>query len=280
MKMAPVEKPAGRPGPSADRNHERYLVPGLQRGLQALEIVAAAGMPLSLAELARQMGLTRSSVFRLVYTLKSLEYLAVADSSREVSLAPRVLKLGFAFLASQDLVEVAKKELEALRDDTGAAAHLSVLDGRENLYLSCIQPRSGFLSGRAVGFRTPAHQYPAGWLLLGNLSRQELRDLYRNYDLEARTEHTPTTVTALETRIAAAIARGYVVSRGIVQRGGNSITAPVFDRSGRIVAAIDVSAPTSIKNLMQEQALRVSQVLAAARRISQHLGYWRETPGE
>jgi DNA-binding IclR family transcriptional regulator len=272
-RTSPEEKLVRRLEVRADRNHERYLVPGLQRGLQVLEEVAAAGKPLSLAELAGRMGLTRSSMFRLVYTLKSMEFLAGAQGSREVSLAPRALKLGVNLRASHDLAQVSRRELEKLRDETGAATHLSVLDGRDNLYLLCIQPRTGFLSARSVGYRTPAYQYPAGWLLLGNLSRPELRALYRDYSFEARTRHTPTTVAALEKRISEARSRGYVVSQGYVQKGGNSITAAVFEQSGRIVAAIDVSAPTSINDLAGQLATRVAQVTAAAMRISQSLGY-------
>ena len=167
------------------KNHESYFVPGLQRGLMLLEVLATERRPLSLTELAKRLGLTRSSVFRLAYTLRTTGFIETTDGSKTVALGPRVLNIGFAYLAGQDIIELARLEQEALRDATQVSSHLAIRDGSEVLYLSCVQTRSGFLSNMNVGTRLPAYASPMGWLLLADLSARDIAALFAPYDHEA-----------------------------------------------------------------------------------------------
>lgn len=255
------------------KNHGIYFVPGLQRGLMVLEALAAAGRPLTVTELARRMALTRSSVFRLVYTLRHMGFVDSEDGSKSFALGARVLSIGFAYLASKDIIELAQPELEALRDQTGVSTHLAIRDGREVLYLSCIQTRSGFLSNMNVGSRLPAYATPMGWLLLTDLSSRELATLFAESAFDPLTPHTPGDMAGLTQRVGEAAARGFVLSRGIMEAGGSSIAAPVFDKSGLVVAAIDISGPDSAFDLDQVESRYLGSVVDTARRISARLGY-------
>ena len=75
---------------------------------------------------------------------------------------------------SLDIIEIARPELERLRDRTNVTAHLTIRDGRELLYLCCVQTRSGFLSTFNVGARLPTYAVPMGWLLLRDLSKVDM----------------------------------------------------------------------------------------------------------
>ena len=134
---------------------ERYIVPGLDRGLRLLQLFSPERPHWTLSEQARALGLSRSSVFRLVYTLEAGGFLR-REGEKTVRLGAAVLGLGFAFLASQDVAEAARPFLEALRDATGASAHLSVLDGDRVLYLLRAPSRLALISNIAVGARLPA----------------------------------------------------------------------------------------------------------------------------
>jgi DNA-binding IclR family transcriptional regulator len=245
----------------------------LRRGLSLLEVLAAARRPLGVAELARELGLTRSSVFRLVYTLRHMGYLEGIDDSKTVTLGPRVLNIGFAYLASKDIIEASRAELEALRDRTNVTAHLAIRNEREVLYLNCVQTRSGFLSTLNVGARLPAYATPMGWLLLTDLSPQEMARLFGRGPLEKLTDQTPRSIAALAARVAEAAQQGYAISRGAVEPGGSSIAAPVFDQTGRVVAAIDISGPDSAFDLAKFESRDVREVVACAERISARLGH-------
>lgn len=254
-------------------NHRAYFVPGLQRGLRVMEALAEAGRPLGLSEIAAVLGLTRSAVFRLVYTLRNMGFLEEIEGARGFRLGARVLNLGFAYLTGQDVIEIARPELEVLRDRTGVTAHLSIRDGGEVLYLSCVQTRTGFLSNMNVGSRVPAYASPMGWLLLADVSPRDVAQIFAGARLVPLTPQTPTSVAALLARVADAAATGHVVSRGIMEAGGSSIAAPVLGRDGKVAAAIDVSGPDSAFELEQLETRYVPEVLAAAARIAARLGY-------
>jgi IclR family pca regulon transcriptional regulator len=276
-------RPADRPRATAPRrvatdaaehkNHAIYFVPGLRRGLIVLETLANEGRPMSVAEIGKRIGLTRSSMFRLAYTLQHMGFVEEVPDTKMLKLGARVLNIGYAYLASQTLIETARPELEALRDRTNVSSHLAILDSREILYLSCIQTRSGFLSTMNVGARLPAHATPMGWLLLAERSAHELAALFPERSFVALTDQTPRGLKDLERRIAQGLADGHAISHGAVEPGGSSIAAPIRDRTGRIVAAIDISAPDSAFDLAQFDTRDVREVVDTAARISTRLGY-------
>ncbi|MEJ1975054.1 MAG: IclR family transcriptional regulator [Acetobacteraceae bacterium] len=255
------------------KNHESYFVPGLHRGLMILEALAEARRPLTVTELGRKLGLSRSSTFRLTYTLSQLGFIETSEEAKVFRLGPRVLNIGFAYLASQDLIEMARADLEVLRNNTNVSAHLAIRDNREVLYLSCVQSRSGFLSNMNVGSRLPAYATPLGWLLLSDLSSREMAALFAGQTLEPLTDLTPQDLQTLSQRVAESVAVGHVVSRGFVESGGSSISAPVFDKNGMVVAAIDISGPDSAFDLSQIEHRYVDEVRSAAMRISMRFGF-------
>lgn len=256
-----------------EKNHAVYFVPGLHRGLQVLEAVGRSEKPLSVTELARLLNLSRSSVFRLVYTLQLMEFLRPTQDHKHFELGARVLNLGFAFLAKQDLISTARRDLEALRDETGVSTHLAIRDGTDVLYLDCVQAKTGFLSNMNVGSRLPAYASPMGWLMLGELSHREIVSLYQNVTFEPRTEKTPRDIPNLMQAISVSTSNSYVFSRGIVEHAGCSVTAPIFAADGKIVAAIDISGPESAFGKDTPDQYYIGAVKRAAARISSRLGY-------
>ncbi len=259
--------------PTLHKNHDIYFVPGLRRGLRVLEILANEERPMSVADIAKQLDLSRSSVFRLTYTLLHMGFVEEMPGSKLLTLGPRVLNIGFAYLASKDLIEIARPEIEALRDRTSVSSHLAILDRREILYLSCMQTRSGFLSTMNVGTRLPAFGTPMGWLLLSELSARELAALFPESTFAPLTDQTPRNLQELTQRIATSLAQGHAISHGAVESGGSSIAAPIRDRSGRIVAALDISGPDTAFDLTIFGTRDVKEVVDTARRISDCLGY-------
>lgn len=255
------------------KNHDAYFVPGLHRGLLVMEAIAQERRPLSVTEIAKQLQLTRSSVFRLTYTLRYMGFIEFAPDGKSFVLGPRVLNMGFSYLASKDIIDLARPDLEQLRDETAVSSHLAIRDERDILYLSCIQTRSGFLSNMNVGVRLPAYATPLGWLLLSDLSPREIASLFNGVRFDPVSEHTPLGVEPLLRHVADAAAKGYVVSRGLVENGGSSVTAPVLDKEGRVIAAIDISGPDSAFDLDALETRYVEAVTRTAQQISRRLGY-------
>jgi DNA-binding IclR family transcriptional regulator len=252
---------------------DRYLVPGLVRGLVVLQAFSPERPQLSLRELANAVGVTRSAVFRIAYTLVELGFLTHHPATRSYTLGPAVLRLGYGYLASRELVQVALPHLEALRDRTGWSAHLGVLEGRDLVYLLRVPTRQGLASIVHVGSRLPAHATSMGRVLLAALDEVEIVQLYRDAQLAGVSASTATSLTALLTQLREDRERGHVAHIGGFEAGVASAAAPLRDVSGRVVAAINVSAASTLTDEAEIAERILPQLLSAAATLSRALGH-------
>jgi DNA-binding IclR family transcriptional regulator len=124
-----------------------------------------------------------------------------------------------------------------------------------------------------VGARLPAYATPMGWLLLSDLAPREIAHLFDGVAFSHMSEHTPGSIEELLQRVASAAANGVVISRGLVEHGGSSVTAPVFDKTGHVAAAIDISGPDSAFDLDTLDTRYSDAVRQTAQQISRRLGH-------
>ncbi|HEV2572624.1 IclR family transcriptional regulator [Methylocella sp. CPCC 101449] len=249
----------------------KYIVPALTQGLSVLGLFSRERPVLAPPDIARELNLSRATVFRLLHTLETMGYLQRDINDRQYRLGPAVLGRGFAYLASLDLVEVAQPALRKLRDDTGMSSHLVMRDRREVVYLARFPAHSALASSVQVGTRFPVHGTILGRMLICELDDTELRELFPEPNLPRFSEQTPKTLPALKKLLKEDRDRGYAVSQSFFERGISAIAAPLRDNNGRIVAAINVTAvDTTVA--AEEMAGRLKDlVLAAARTISSHI---------
>ncbi len=254
-------------------NHDVYYVPGLHRGLRILEILGASQSPMSLSDIARAMDLSRSSAFRLVYTLRQMEFIREAEQANTFTLGARVLNLGFAYLNQQPIADIARPILAQLRDETGVSTHLSVLEGDDVLYLVSHQARSGYVSNMRTGTRTQAYASAVGWCLLGALDDSDFQIFAARQTWQSFTDHTPIDAASLRARVDGVRDLGHVISRGFREPGGSSVAVPVRDNGGAIVACVNLSGPDSGFDFDRMDSFFVPSAKDAAQRISRALGY-------
>jgi DNA-binding IclR family transcriptional regulator len=246
--------------------HDRYLVPGLARGIQVLGCFTATSPRLTQADIAASLGVTRSAIFRVVYTLTELGLLLHDPASGRYTLGPALLRIGHGVLPARDVVQVAIPVLEALRDATGWSAHLGVLERREVVYLLRVPAHRGRASIVHVGSRLPAHATAMGRVLLAAEDPPKLDALYR--------DALPSGVTLAQVmqRARADRARGLVAHLGEFEAGVASVAAPLRDAAGRVVAAINLSAPATDATEAEHRGVR-DAVLQTAATISASLGW-------
>lgn len=272
LKLPPALSPHGLEAPI--ENGERYIVPGLQRGLTILQLFGEDGKVLRLADIARRLAVPRSSAFRLVYTLESLGFIERTKDSYGYRLGSRVLSLGFAYLSSAEVASVAREPLNELNRRTGLGVNLAVRDGTDIVHLIRFASRGPFTSNLQVGQRRPAHAAPMGRVLLSELSDEELTALYPDASkLERFTSETATTLDRLRRMLARDRAKGYVVSLGSYVPSGCSVAAPIRDVTGKIMAAINMSCARDPTVERQLSGRLKDQLLATATEISASLGY-------
>jgi DNA-binding IclR family transcriptional regulator len=251
---------------------DRYIVPGLERGLRLLAEFSARDRVLSAADLSRRLDVPRSTVFRLLATLEATGYVERADGGREYRLGLAVLRLGFDYLASLELTELGGPLLNRLRDDIEYPCNIVVRDGRSVVYVAKAAASRPFASNVNVGARLPAHATVLGHVLLEDLSLDQLRALYPEPQLQVYSDNTPRTVDALYGLVHEVQQRGYVLQEGFFEASISTIAAPVRDRTGKVAAALGATIPAS--RLPQEELDRmVGKVRETAGELSRLLGY-------
>jgi DNA-binding IclR family transcriptional regulator len=226
----------------ASASGNRYIVPALAQGLGILSLFGGAHRSFTAPEIAKALSLPRTKVFRLLQTLQSMDYVRCGEDKRHFTLGPALLRGGFEYLASLDMVEVAQPILQRLRDETGLSSHMAIRDGCEIVYVARFPARSTIASSVNIGTRFPVHATIMGRMTVFEMDDKELGALFRGYAFESFTPQTPTTLKALKALLAEDRTRGYAVSQAFFETGVSSIAAPVRDGAGRIVAAINVTA--------------------------------------
>ena len=252
-------------------NKNRYVVPGLERGLLLLQLFNRRQRTLGAPEIAKALGVPRSTVFRLIQTLELLQFLE-RSTHGNYQLGPAVLRVGFEYLASLDLTDLAGPIMQKLRDRTGLAVQLSVRDGREAVVVLKMSPASAFASSVQVGTRFPVHATAYGRALLSAMSLAQLRGLLPESRLAGAAPNTPRSVAALSRLLTQDRSRGCVVSESFFERNISAVVAPVHDQNSAVAAAMGITIQqASLDSSLREKLMTL--VCAAAAELSHRLNY-------
>lgn len=249
----------------------RYVVTAIRRGLAILSLFRRERRVITVPEIASTLKLSRATAFRMAYTLERDGYLQRLPNSHAFQLGPKVLLLGFDYLHGTEVVTCGRETVYALRDRTGFSAHMCVRDGTEIVYVLNASSQHRLRGDIPVGTRYPCHAVASGRALLFDMSKSELAALYRKVKLQRFSKQTPTTLEALFATIAAERLQGYASNISGFVSGIVSLSAPVRDQSGAIVAAINVSDSETV--LKDVKSVR-DEILRAAGQVSARLG-WR-----
>lgn len=244
-----------------------------------LSAFTGAGPLMGVADLARAVGLTRSTAHRYIATLAALGYVEQDAESRKYYLGPRVIDLGFAALSSMEVNRVAAVHLQELSDETGYASSMAILDGPDIVYVE--RCRSRRTTGVAVelnlhvGSRLPAYCTSMGKVLLAHKEPAVLRALLDRTDLARRGPKTITVREQLVSALARVRQNGIAVSDEELAPGLRSIAAPVRNRTGHVVAAINVAAHlTTWTSSLESIVSRLETPLRrTAKEISARMGH-------
>lgn len=232
--------PAKNGAPARRRDFEASpdYVQSLARGLSVLRAFDGDQPRMSLATVAARSGLSRAAARRLVLTLQHLGY--VRADGREFTLTPRVLELGFGFLGSLKLADVAQPLMEELSHQVGESCSMAVLDAQSIVYVARVPVRKVMTVSLGVGARLPAFCSSMGRVLLSGLSDAELSAWLAACQPTAHTAHTVTDPGELRRLIEEVRHQGYSYVEQELELGLCSVAVPVRNRQGQVAAALNV----------------------------------------
>jgi IclR family transcriptional regulator, pca regulon regulatory protein len=219
-----------------------------------------------LSQLAEAIGVSRATARRILHTLAALGY--VAQDGRDFAPGARVLKLGFAYLSSQDWVARAQGALDILCEEIGESCAASVLQGDQVVIVASAASRR-ILSGRlAIGARLSAFHSSMGRAQLAQFDDEALG---RELGGRRFQPYTPSTILdrqAIFERIREDGARGFSLVDEELEQGLRSLAVPVLDREGRAFAALAINAQSNRVTRNDMRDLMLPKLREAARRVA------------
>lgn len=266
------EGPAGgdaRQDRDGQRARRTDFVQSLDRGLAVIRCFSSEHPSLTLSEVAERTGLTRAAARRFLLTLQELGY--VGSSGRQFSLRPRVLALGYAYLSSFSVAQIAQPHLEDLAEVLHESCSVSVLDGDDLVYVARASANRIMTIALTVGTRLPAYPTSMGRVLLAHLPEPELDAYLHRSTLRKLTEHTVTSENELRAILAEVRARGWAAVDQELEAGVRSIAVPIRDGSRKVVAAINASAHAARVPMRTLEKQFLPQIQEAARQIDSEL---------
>ncbi len=255
---------------AAEPPRVQRAVPAVERALALLERLAQQREPMSLARLAADLALPKSSVHGLCSTLLSRGYLRRQDDGA-FRIGPRVMSLAEAFVAGTNVAD----EFNALWRDAAAQPEetviLSVLSGAEVVYIGARNGQRPLGLAFTVGMRLPAHLAATGKAMLAFHPRDEVRRWFGSAPLPSMTGKGPKRVSELLKELDAVRERGHSIDDEGVRAGVYCFGAPVFDAAGAPVAGVGICLNKAMLG-PDSGAHHRDQLLRTARRLSERLG--------
>jgi DNA-binding IclR family transcriptional regulator len=250
-----------------------YIAPPVQRAVRLIRHVAEGNPVVNMSETAKALKINRTTLLRLLHTLEAEGFVERRPGGAGYQVGLSLLEVGARALFSQDLVQVAVPVLTRLAEELQLSAHLGVRDGTDVLYLVRRTPDTPLASNIRVGSRLPAHATTMGRMILAFTPAAELRRLYAGKELERFSDHTATTLQALQTTVEKDRTAGIAWSEAHFERGIGSAAVAVFDFSSTPLGAINVSGPVGAFTDEGRRATIGEALRAAGVEISRRLGW-------
>jgi IclR family pca regulon transcriptional regulator len=255
--------------PPADVRPGDSYVQSFARGLEVIRSFSASAPRQTLTEVATRTGLTRAGARRILLTLQTLGY--VESDGKLFTLTPRILDLGFAYLSSMPIWNVAEPVMEDLVEQVKESCSAGVLEGTDIVYVLRVSTRKIMRNSLGVGSRLPAYCTSIGRMLLAGLPDDQVLRLLRASAVEARTRHTVTDVDALLAKVQQARRQGWCLVNQELEEGLVSMAAPIVDRTGATIAAMNISGQANRTPARQMQEAMLPALREAARAVSLRL---------
>jgi DNA-binding IclR family transcriptional regulator len=254
-------------------------VGALLHGLAVLDMFTKDRPVIGIAEVARELGVHRSTASRLAATLATGGYLEVAGEQGRYRLAAKLAVLGEVAAAGSDLRGAALPALRDLVSQLGETGHLGILEGTEAVTVAVVDGWQTVRMHSWVGKRSPAHCSSIGKALLAGLDPADFAARYPDRALPVCTPATLSSRAELEKCLADVRADGYAVDLEELEPHLCCVAAPVFGRDAAVVASISVSGPASRLRDPATVAATATAVRETARQISARLGAPPDIPG-
>lgn len=248
---------------------DRDFVNSLARGLEVIRVFNRRNPRMTLSEIAQATDMTRATVRRFLLTLVREGY--AGTDGKYFRLLPKILELGYSAMSSMDIWEVAQPVMNELSERLEESCFAAVLDGDSVIYVARATSNRVVTIGINIGSRVPAHAVSTGRVLLSSLTDEKLDDTMREAQLTKFTPNTTVSKVKLRSEIEQVRLQGWSIVDQELEIGLRSISVPIRDRTGAIVAALNVCCPAARVSPEQMRTRILVALLDASNRITRAL---------
>jgi len=254
---------------------ERYLINSILRASNILKCFSGDKTHFKITELARHLGLDRSTTYRILLSLEKAGFVE-KDEAGTYSLGLAAFEIGNAYLMQTDLIQVSKPIMADLASKVQETVHLAVLSDIEIVYVDKVDsPRTlGVIS--KLGQRGPLHCTSLGKTLLAFQPEDEQARIIQRIRMNPFTSRTITTKPRLIEELRIIKKQGYALDRREIEEDVECIGAPILNHFGNVIAALSISGPQKKIGTPREKQF-IHDVVKAAALISSKMGYPKET---
>lgn len=248
------------------------MVKSVSRALDIFTLLSLKKGGLGVTEIANQIDINKSSVYRILSTLVKYNYVEQDAETGKYKLGYKFLEISSKLLDSIDIRTEAQPFLKELESETNEVIHLVVHDQGEVVYIEKLEGNELLRMHSRVGKRAPMHCTSVGKTILANLQQNVVSKILQEKGMPAHTKHTITEQDELLAELVRIREQGYAYDLEENQYGITCIAAPIFDHLGQVVAAVSISGSTI---RMTETRLNQLQkrIILAGNQISARLGY-------
>lgn len=260
----------------------KYPVKSVAKTLSILELLGGAEGGSTLTEISTSLRIGKSTVHRLLATLRDHDFVWLDPQSSRYILGARILQLTGQLSRQSLLIRYGESALSRLAAKTGETCNLGVLDGREVLYLIIKESKKPLRMTGQVGKRLPAHCTALGKAILSGLSREEFNLLYGGTQkLQTPTPASVSTVSQLVDELEKVRQTDIAVDNEELYPGVVCISAPIRNHSGKTIAAVSISLPKNRvdpKRLRRFKSLLLDVAKGLSRDLRHHSAAMQEVP--
>ena len=241
------------------RNHIRAL----EKGLELLIFLSRQDKEVSLERLSKKAGFSKTTCFRLLQTMRRLNFVTQSAETKCYQLGPRNISIGTAALDRQSVRSIAVPYMRRIRAQTNETVNLTILDGVEVVFVERIEANFIVNSNLYVGSRLPVHCSSMGKAILAYLPEDKLSEVLDKLDFQPRTAKTITSRSQLIEELAGIRTTGMAINNEELEKGLFAIASPIRDHSGEAIAAMNISFPL-VRHHIQDTLADFEPIIKAA----------------
>lgn len=244
-------------------------IQSIERGLSVIQAFSREHPDLTVSEAAKITDLSRPTVRRILLTLEELGHVHAING--RYTLTARVLSLGYAYISSKNIWEFTHPNMRKLVEQTEESTSIAVLDQTEIVYVARIPTKRIMTISLDIGSRLPAYATSMGQVLLAHLSQPKLDDYLNSVELKPFTDKTIIDKELLMNRLEEIRVKGWASAEQQLEDGLHSIAAPIRNKEGKVIAAINISAHAGRISQQLKDDFYIPVLLQTADQISNDL---------